>query len=68
MSFLGSELLVDFEPELSDMSSNAVRDAATQKQARWRAKRAEQTKISKGNPLVHMADMVFKGANFPEDW
>ena len=65
---IDSELIADVEPEPSDLSENAAQIAKTQEQARWRAKRAEQTKISKINPLVHKADLAFKDANFPEDW
>lgn len=63
-----SELLAEVEPELSDLSEGAATKAKTQEQARWRAKKAEQTTISKGNPLVHMANLVFEEANFPVHW
>ena len=65
---VNSELLDDVEPELSDLSENAVQNALTLRQQRWRTKRAEQTEISKEFPLVHMAALAFKDARIPLQW
>ena len=65
---VNSELLEEVEPELSDLSETAVQIAKTQEQQRWRAKRAEQTAISKEQPLVLIGEQAFKDANIPLTW
>ena len=67
-SLVNSELLDEVEPELSDLSENAVQNVLTLKQQRWRAKRADQTEISKEFPLVHMAELAFRDAKIPLQW
>ena len=63
-----SELLAEAEPEPSDCSEGAALNANTQKVQKYRAKKAEQTTMSKENPVAHMAGLVFEAAKFPEDW
>jgi hypothetical protein len=67
-SLANTEFLAEVEPELSNLSDNAAQNSKTQEQQRWRAKKAEQTSISKGNPLIHMAELVFKDAKIPHQW
>ena len=44
---VNSELLDEVEPELSDLSETVVKNAEAQKQIKYRAKKANQTAISK---------------------
>ena len=63
-----SELLDEVEPELSDLSETAVKNAEAQRQIRYRAKKANQTAISKEQPLVLIGEQAFKDANIPLAW
>jgi len=63
-----SELLAEAEPMPSDCSDGETQNLETLRKQKWRAKKAEQTTMSKENPVAHMAGLVFESANFPGDW
>ena len=65
---VNSELLDEVESELSDLSETAVINAEARKQIKYRAKKANQTAISKEQPLVLIGEQAFKYANIPLAW